>query len=86
MEIITACAKIIKVFSNKIIIICAESLCANTPEEMKCLGNFNPSEMSKTFIFVKKNVFLFVLFTMIVKNVVPLFSFSSTYFYFCLKK
>ena len=32
--------------------------------------------MSKTCIFVK-NAFLFVLFTMIVKNVVPLFSFSS---------
>ena len=41
--------------------------------------------MSKTCIFVK-NAFLFVLFTMIVKNVVPLFSFSSIYFYFCLKK
>ena len=41
-------------------------------------GNFNPSEMSKTCIFVK-NAFLFVLFTMIVKNVVPLFSFSSIY-------
>ena len=54
MEIITACAKIIKVFSTKIIIICAESLYSNTPEEMKCLGNFNPSEVSKTFIFVKK--------------------------------
>ena len=54
MKIITAWAKIIKVFSNKIIIICAESLYANTPEKMKCLGNFNPSEMSKTFIFVKK--------------------------------
>ena len=36
--------------------------------------------------FCKKNAFLFVLFTMIVKNVVPLFSFSSIYFYFCLKK
>ena len=34
--------------------------------------------MSKTCIFVK-NAFLFVLFTMIVKNVVPLFSFSSIY-------
>ena len=43
-------------------------------------GDFNPSEMSKTFAF------LFVLFTMIVKNVVPLFSFSSIYFYFRLKK
>ena len=61
MDIITACAKIIKVFSNKIIIICAESLYANTPEEMKCLGNFNPSEMSKTFIFVKKMRFSFYL-------------------------
>ena len=40
-------------------------------------GNFNPSV---------KNAFLFVLFTMVVKNVVPLFSFSSIYFYFCLKK
>ena len=29
-------------------------------------------------LFCKKNAFLFVLFTMIVKNVVPLFSFSST--------
>ena len=90
MKIITACAKIIKVFSTKIIIICADSLYSNTPEEMKCpwtfnSGNFNPSEISKTCIFVK-NAFLFVLFTMIVKNVVPLFSFSSIYFYFCLKK
>ena len=33
MKIITACAKIIKVFSTKIIIICAESLYSNTPEE-----------------------------------------------------
>ena len=48
-------------------------------------GNFNAIEMSKTFSFVK-NAFLFVLFTMIVKNAVPLFSFSSIYFYFCLKK
>ena len=48
-------------------------------------GDFNPGEMSKTCTFVK-NAFLFVLFTMIVKNVVPLFSFSSIYFYFCLKK
>ena len=38
----------------------------------------NPSEMCKMCIFVK-NAFLFVLFTMIVKNVVPLFSFSSIY-------
>ena len=37
MKIITACAKIIKDFSTKIIIICAESLYSNTPEEMKCL-------------------------------------------------
>ena len=37
MKIITACAKIIKVFSTKIIIICVESLYSNTPEEMKCL-------------------------------------------------
>ena len=37
MKIITACAKIIKVFSTKIIIICAESLYSNTPEEIKCL-------------------------------------------------
>ena len=37
MKIITACAKIIKIFSTKIIIICAESLYSNTPEEMKCL-------------------------------------------------
>ena len=29
-------------------------------------GNFNPSEMSKMFLFIK-NAFLFVLFTMIVK-------------------
>ena len=34
--------------------------------------------MSKTCIFVK-NAFLLALFTMIVKNVVPLFSFSSIY-------
>ena len=34
--------------------------------------------MSKTCIFVK-NAFLFVLFSMIVKNVVPLFSFSFIY-------
>ena len=47
--------------------------------------NFNPSEMSKTCISVK-NAFLLVLFTMIVKNVVPLFGFSSVYFCFCLKK
>ena len=39
-----------------------------------------------TLIQVLKNAFLFVLFTMVVKNVVPLFSFSSIYFYFCLKK
>ena len=68
MKIITGCAKVIKVFSTKIIIICAESLYSNTPEEMKCLWvslivflletyvwtfnsrNFNPSEMSKTFV------------------------------------
>ena len=37
MKIITACAKIIKVFSTKSIIICAESLYSNTPEKMKCL-------------------------------------------------
>ena len=37
--------------------------------------------MSKTFIFVK-NAFLFVLFTMIVKNVVPLFGFSFFLFLF----
>ena len=37
MKIITACAKIIKVFSTKAIIICAESLYSNTPEKMKCL-------------------------------------------------
>ena len=36
MEIITACGKIIKVSQPKIIIICAESLYSNTPEEMKC--------------------------------------------------
>ena len=36
MKIITACAKIIKVFSTKIIIICADSLYSNTREEMKC--------------------------------------------------
>ena len=48
-------------------------------------GHPKLSEMSKTFIFVEI-AFLFVLFTMIVKNVVPLFSFSSIYFYFCLKK
>ena len=67
MKIITACAKIIKVFSTKIIIICADSLYSNTPEEMFLLatcvwtfnsGNFNPSEMSKTCIFVKKCVSL----------------------------
>ena len=37
MKIITACVKIIKVFSTKISIICAESLYSNTPEEMKWL-------------------------------------------------
>ena len=37
MEIITARAKIIKVFSTKIIIISADSLYSNTPEGMKCL-------------------------------------------------
>ena len=37
-------------------------------------------------LFLVKNAFLFVLFTMIVKNVVPLFSFSFIYFCFCLKK
>ena len=37
MKIITACAKIINVFSAKVIIICAEILYSNTPEEMKCL-------------------------------------------------
>ena len=37
MKIITAFAKIIKVFSTKIVIICAESLYSNTPERMKCL-------------------------------------------------
>ena len=37
MKIITPCAKIIKVFSTKIIMICAESLYSNMPEEMKCL-------------------------------------------------
>ena len=36
MKIVTACAKIIKVFSTKIIIICADSLYSNTPKEMKC--------------------------------------------------
>ena len=36
MKIIAACAKIIKLFSTKIIIICADSLYSNTPEEMKC--------------------------------------------------
>ena len=41
--------------------------------------------MSKTCIFVK-NAFLFVLFTMIVKNVVPLFRFSSIYFLFLFKE
>ena len=41
--------------------------------------------MSKTCIFVK-NAFLFVLFTMIVKNVVPLFSFSSIYFLFLFEE
>ena len=44
-------------------------------------GNFNPSEMSKTFIFVKKNAFLFVLFTMIVKNVVTMFGFFSFFIF-----
>ena len=34
--------------------------------------------MCKMCIFVK-NAFLFVLFTMIVKNVAPLFTFSSIY-------
>ena len=33
-------------------------------------------------LFLYKNAFLFVLFTMIVKNVVRFFSFSSTYFIF----
>ena len=60
MKIIAACAKIIKIFSTKIIIIFAESLYSNTPEKMKCRGNFNPSEKSKTFIFVKKCVSLCV--------------------------
>ena len=96
MKIITACAKIIKVFSTKIIIICAawESVLKHAwRNEMSvsflifllatCVwtfnsGNFNPSEMCKMCIFVK-NAFLFVLFTMIVKNVAPLFSFSSIY-------
>ena len=36
MKIITACAKIVKAFSTKMIIICADSLYSNTPEEMKC--------------------------------------------------
>ena len=36
MKIITACAKIITVFSTEIIIISADSLYSNTPEEMKC--------------------------------------------------
>ena len=36
MKIIAACAKIIKVFVTKIIIICADSLYSNTPKEMKC--------------------------------------------------
>ena len=86
MKIITACAKIIKVFSTKIIIICADSLYSNTPEEMNVnSGNFNPCEMSKTCIFVK-NAFLFVLFTMIVKNVVPLFSFSFLYILFLFEE
>ena len=43
-------------------------------------------EMSKTFSFVKKCVSLCAIYYMIVKNAVPLFSFSSIYFYFCLKK
>ena len=38
MEIITAFPKIIKVFSTKIIIICAESLYSSTPKEIKCLS------------------------------------------------
>ena len=37
-------------------------------------------------LFLYKNAFLFVLFTMIVKNVVPLCGFSSFFFNFCLKK
>ena len=37
VEIITPCPKIIKVFSTKIIIICAEGSYSSTPEEMKCL-------------------------------------------------
>ena len=57
MKIIAACAKIIKIFSTKIIIIFAESLYSNTPGNR---GNFNPSEKSKTFIFVKKCVSLCV--------------------------
>ena len=51
MKIITPCAKIIKVFSTTIIIICAYEL-------LILVANFNPSEMSKTFIFVKKCVSL----------------------------
>ena len=39
--------------------------------------------MSKTCIFVK-NAFLFVLYTIIVKNAVPLFSFSSIYIFLFL--
>ena len=37
MEIITARAKIIIVFSTKMIKISADSLYSNTPEGMKCL-------------------------------------------------
>ena len=47
-------------------------------------GHPKLSEMSKTFIFLE--IAFFFLFTMIVKNVVPLFSFSFIYFYFSLKK
>ena len=41
--------------------------------------------MSRKCIFVK-NAFLFVLFTMIVKNVVPLLSFSFCIFLFLFKE
>ena len=97
MKIITACAKIIKVFSTKIIgIICAKHAWRN---EMSvsflvfllktCVwtfnfGNLNLSEMSNTFIFVKNCVPLCSI-CYNKKNVVPLFSLPLYIFIFVWK-
>ena len=53
--------------------------------ELSILVTLIQVKCPRRFIFVK-NAFVFVLCTMIVKNVVPFFSFSSICFYFCLKK